>query len=464
MSIVRIALRFAVLGILVIWPALALGQSAENVLLVVNADNPASVEIGEYYATKRGLPKGNVVGLKLPASEALSRADYESLIETPLAAFLSRFRLQDQILYIVLTKGVPLRVMGTGGREGNGASVDSELTLLYRKLLGRPVSVIGRVDNPLFLAERPLTSAKPLTRLDSEIYLVTRLDGFTVADVKGLIDRGLNPSRTGTFVLDQKATVVDRGGDDWLQLAAERLKTSNSSNPVILETTKAVATDPAPVIGYYSWGSNDPGSARRRSGLTFSPGAIGGTFVSSDGRTFTEPPDTWKPSPPNGGPLYRGSFQSLVGDLIRDGITGVSGQVEEPYLDALVRPQVLFPAYAAGFNLAESYYLSMPYLSWKTVVIGDPLCRPFPGKVLSRQELVKELDPDTELPGVFSERRLEMMSQGAEPGGGQTVAEERFQTGSRRESGCRSSSEGSDRPRIATRPGPFRAGWNLQRP
>jgi hypothetical protein len=42
-----------------------------------------------------------------------------------------------------------------------------------------------------------------------------------------------------------------------------------------------------------------------------------------------------------------------------------------------VRPQTLFPAYLSGFNLAESFYLSIPALSWQTVVIGDPLCRPF---------------------------------------------------------------------------------------
>ena len=95
------------------------------------------------------------------------------------------------------------------------------------------------------------------------------------------------------------------------------------------------------------------------------------------------------------------SFQSLAGDLIRDGITGVAAHVAEPYLDATIRPQILFPAYLAGFNLVESFYLAMPFLSWQTIVVGDPLCTPFPRKALSSDQLYKGIDPQTELPAIL---------------------------------------------------------------
>ena len=75
------------------------------------------------------------------------------------------------------------------------------------------------------------------------------------------------------------------------------------------------------MLGYFSWGSNDPANQLRQMGLTFEPGAIGGMFVSTDGRTFREPSPNWKPAP--AGSATGG--QSLVGDLIREGITGVSG-------------------------------------------------------------------------------------------------------------------------------------------
>jgi len=39
-----------------------------------------------------------------------------------------------------------------------------------------------------------------------------------------------------------------------------------------------------------------------------------------------------------------------------------------------VAPDILFPAYYKGRNLADSYYLSIPSLSWQNIVVGDPLC------------------------------------------------------------------------------------------
>jgi Tfp pilus assembly protein PilF len=52
----------------------------------------------------------------------------------------------------------------------------------------------------------------------------------------------------------------------------------------------------------------------------------------------------------------------------------------------------------------------MPYLSWQTVIIGDPLCAPFRKKSLSSQEIENGLDPDTELPTSFGARRLKALS------------------------------------------------------
>jgi tetratricopeptide (TPR) repeat protein len=87
-------------------------------------------------------------------------------------------------------------------------------------------------------------------------------------------------------------------------------------------------------------------------------------------------------------------------------VTGVSGQVGEPYLLGAVRPEILFPAYMAGFNVAEAFYLATPVLSWEALIVGDPLCAPFGRKMLTRAELEAETDPDTQLPGLFSKRRI----------------------------------------------------------
>jgi tetratricopeptide (TPR) repeat protein len=98
-----------------------------------------------------------------------------------------------------------------------------------------------------------------------------------------------------------------------------------------------------------------------------------------------------------------------MADLIRAGVTGAAGHVDEPFLDATIRPEVLFPAYASGRNLAEAYYAAMPYLSWQTLVVGDPLCAPFPHATLSTQAIDPGVDAPTELPAYFAKRRLAVL-------------------------------------------------------
>ena len=99
----------------------ALAQSGANVAVVINENSAASVRVGEYYAQKRQVPADNVIRLKTEPEEAITRAVYSSEIETPIAKALTAHALQDRVLYIVLTKGVPLRIIGTAGRNGTGA-------------------------------------------------------------------------------------------------------------------------------------------------------------------------------------------------------------------------------------------------------------------------------------------------------------------------------------------------------
>jgi len=388
----------------------AMAQDAANVLVVINDTSPQSREIGALYIAARRIPASNVVRLRTAVSESVERRRYDFEIELPILRAITGMAGQDRILYIVLTKDVPLRIAGTSGPRGSVASVDSELTLLYQKLLGNRVFPPGRLPNPYFHADRPVAEARAFSHADQTIYLVTRLDGFTVADVSKLIERGSAPVRDGIVVLDQRAGLRDTSGDVWLGMAAERLASTALKDRVVLESTKAVVTDRKLVLGYYSWGSNDPAITRRRFNLEFAPGALAGMFVSTDARTFKEPAETWKVgSWSDSRTFFEGSPQSLVGDLIREGATGVAGHVAEPYLDATVRPQILFPAYVAGFNLAEAFYLSIPYLSWQTIVIGDPLCAPFKTHMLGADEAVPALDPETELPRYFSKRRLAVL-------------------------------------------------------
>ena len=413
MPLNRLRLAFATVAFMCLSTSIpALAQDGRNVLIVVNTASAPAEQIASRYATVRKVPLENIVRLKTGIADDIERLPYQREIEGPIAQWLSRNTAQDRILYILLIKGIPLRIRGTDGPSGTVASVDSELTLLYRKLLGVPIPVAGPIRNPYFLGEALVTSAKPFSHADLDIYLVGRLDAYTIEDVNRLIDRGASPARDGEFVLDQRAAVLsERLGDAWLADAARELSVNGFKDRVVLESSRDVATGRKRVLGYYSWGSNDRAIRRRRFDMEFAPGALAGMFVSTDGRTFSEPPADWTIGEwSDAKTYYAGSPQSLIGDLIREGVTGVAGHVAEPFLEATVRPQILFPAYVRGFNLIESFYLGMPSLSWQTIVIGDPLCAPFRTQPLSDTEASPPLDSETGLPVYFSNRLVSRIS------------------------------------------------------
>jgi uncharacterized protein (TIGR03790 family) len=397
----------------------ASAQTAENVLVVANAASPASLEVADYYLKVRQIPDDHVLRLDLPVTEEIARAQYVSGIEGPIAHWLATHAAQDSILYFVLTKGVPLRITGTGGGMGSVASVDSELTTLYRKMAGIPVAIGGPLKNPYFAGDVSLANAVPFTHRTQDIYLVARLDGYTVADVKALIDRGAVPSQEGTVLLDGRLESTSSPGNKWLIGANVALKkVPGWSTRVVLDTTPKVLESEL-VLGFYSWGSSDPARTSRHAGVHFAPGAVGGEFVSTDARTFQEPPEAWTV---NERP-FGGSVHSLIGDLIRDGISGVAGYVAEPYLGGTVRPDILFPAYVSGFNLIEAFYLAMPSISWTGIVVGDPLCAPFRTQVPLAADLNPAVDAVTELPQFLSTRRVaSLVDDGTKPGAAKLFA------------------------------------------
>ncbi len=150
-------------------------------------------------------------------------------------------------------------------------------------------------------------------------------------------------------------------GNNWLRTAALSLP----ADRVVLEETDKVVIGEKDVIGYAGWGSNDPHRHQRNLGFVWLPGAIATEFVSSDGRTFQRPPAAWTIGAwQDVAHWFAGSPQTLTADYIHEGATGCSGHVYEPFLEYTPHPDYLLPAYFRGRNLAESYYLAIPGLSW----------------------------------------------------------------------------------------------------
>ena len=135
-------MKRSLLLLAVLIPALAspaLAQSGANVLLVVNEQSADSGRIAEHYARVRGVPADQILRVDVAVADEIERSVFDARIQAPISRWLQQHAAQDRILYIVLTKGIPLRIKGTPGRDGTGASVDSELTLLYRRMTGADV-------------------------------------------------------------------------------------------------------------------------------------------------------------------------------------------------------------------------------------------------------------------------------------------------------------------------------------
>jgi uncharacterized protein (TIGR03790 family) len=355
--------KFAIL--LLLAPLLLPAQKPENVLVVVNSASPLSLKIGEYYTKRRAIPLSNVFRLRVTTDEEIPRDVYNSGIAAKISAFLKSRHLEEKILYIVTTSGLPLRIQGSSGLTGDMASVDSELALLYLGLHGQSYRLEGPLHSPFF---GKLNA--PFRHPDFPMYLVTRLTGYEFADVRGIIDRSLEALNRGKFVLDLKSN-DNAEGNNWLRGAASALPRDR----VVLDASEKVLDDQSDVIGYAAWGSNDPNRKQRAVHFEWLPGAVMTEYVSTNGRTFARPPDTWTIG--NWGDQktwFAGSPQTMTADYVHSGATGASGHVSEPFLQFTPRPDFLFPAYYRGRNLAESYYLAIPALSWMNIVVGDPLC------------------------------------------------------------------------------------------
>ena len=168
-------------------------------LLVVNRKSPLSRQIADYYRPLRSVPTGNITAtLDSSTDEEIDWPTFQKSIERPIGACLTKAGLQEKVLYIVLTAGVPLKIQGTEGplESAEEGSVDSELTLLYQKLKGTNFPRQGTVHNPFF-GKRDA----PFRHPQFPIYLVTRLAAYDAGSERERHDRpgSRGPQSRGTF-------------------------------------------------------------------------------------------------------------------------------------------------------------------------------------------------------------------------------------------------------------------------
>ena len=169
-------------------------------------------------------------------------------------------------------------------------AVDSELTLLPKRLVGQEVRLAGGLLNPFF-GKWFLEFAPP----KFPMLPATRLTGYTFEDLRGMIDRGLRAKNQGFFVVDSTSD-GNAAGNQSLEAAALSLP----KNRIRIERERAVTYAATGAIGYASWSSNDKqrlGDGRRALNFEWLPGGIATEYVSTNGRTFEAPPSDWRPGP-----------------------------------------------------------------------------------------------------------------------------------------------------------------------
>jgi len=407
--IIRLILVF-----ILIWHSTAFALEAEEILVIANQKVPESVGLATYYMERRGIPDDHLVLVDAPTTEQCSRKDYEAQIAAPVREALSRFLPAWRIRCLVTTYGVPLKIahpetalseteapaltallselVGLGqqlkddlpaeekssldkrirdlkndidifGKYDGRAAVDSELALV--KAAGYPLS--GWIHNPFY----PGHGYVPPMVSRSDVLMISRLDGPDVPTVRRIIDDTLYAERRGLegiayfdarypFPNKQQKLNGYQYYDRSIHRAAELVRASKRM-PVVLDDQAALfqpgyCPEAALYCGWYSLGEYIDAFQWQR-------GAIGFHIASKECVTLRNP-------------------QSRVWckKMLDHGAAATIGPVGEPYVQAFPIPERFFLALVDGYlTLGECYLLSLPYLSWKMVLIGDPLYRPFGG-------------------------------------------------------------------------------------
>ena len=377
------------------WIGLRVAEGAGNeVLVIYNSESPDSEAVARHYARRRSVPESQLLGLRLPQTATLSRADYVSAIQEPLRRHLiakglaewvpdssplppgrkalaqKRLRLvRSEIRYLLLCYGVPWYIpqdpslrSDTQGippqLQRNDASVDDELALLPR--LG--------FDDPIATAPNPVVGVTNGAQIHptNGVFMVTRLDGPTPEIARGLVDKALEAESRGLWghaYIDLRA--ITNGpyglGDRMITnaaVAAKRLgfETFVDNQPATLGVGYPLS-QVALYVGWYDSGVTGP---FYRASVEFQPGAFAYHLHSFSAANLRSASENW------------------VGPLLARGATATMGCVAEPYLEFTPNPAMFLERWGyVGMTLGEAATAAHPVLSWQTVVVGDPLYRPF---------------------------------------------------------------------------------------
>lgn len=417
---IRVAAHLIVLCLLGPAGLAAATPLADRVVIVAAGNVPGSMAIARHYAEVRHVPAANIIVLSPPAKETISWPEFITTVWNPLEDRLVKqgwidaipMDLSDavgrrqyavsghRIAALVVCRGIPLRIANDPSlysdvppltdhpqfRTNEGA-VDSELSLLAMN--SYPIN--ASVPNPLYGNDHPTDSAL------AQVVKVARLDGPTTEVALGLVDRAVEAEQAGLL---GRAYVDAAGphenGNRWLEAAAAMARQLGFGVTVTRGpgTMPATARIDAPVL-YLGWYSENLDGPFALPGFRFPPGAVADHIHSFSAQTLQSDSVGW------------------CGPLLARGVTATVGNVFEPYLEFLHRPDLLLAALARGDTLVDAAYYALPVLSWQSIVIGDPLYRPFRRPVDDQVAGLAALPPATA--GYAVLRQMNLLDGAARP-------------------------------------------------
>ena len=339
------------------------GGGPQNTLVVVNDSNLESLELGQYYQEKRGIPEANIFHVRTGTNDSIDRAAFSNEIRGPVTNYIATSGLSTQIDYVVFAWGKPYRVCGSDSdsfTDGSGSFTNANglsAAMFYDYKPGTIcVSYANRISD-YFEAERAFSRAGSPS--SNRYYVSALLASTNLVHSKLLVDRGVAADGlmpTGTLYLFHPP---DPRNVQWTQFenAAFSMKFIEPTQPVEFRDTYWHYWDSGPltnIAGCMVGGWDMPLSAS-----TFVTGAIAHHLTS------------------NGGYLFTNSLQTSCMDWIYAGCVGTYGTVIEPCAYWQKFPDArLHYWYGRGFTMGESFSMSV-MSPFQGVLVGDPLAAPF---------------------------------------------------------------------------------------
>jgi uncharacterized protein (TIGR03790 family) len=136
----------------------AFALQADELLLIVNKNQPEGLELAKFYTTARQVPEGHILELDLPRADDISFDDYETNVVPVVRAFLRERGLHNRVRCLVTFYGVPLRISGktsTDAERAEVAAIKQQLDAVRKDVppIVQRLESLAKDVNPSFAVE-----------------------------------------------------------------------------------------------------------------------------------------------------------------------------------------------------------------------------------------------------------------------------------------------------------------------